>query len=108
MKSRTDQINTSPQEADHITRELELVYTELGKLSADSFSDGSSYYFNSFGIMKSFWDHASLTMGGIIGAISESSNIYEETEIEVHMSNMPPELDTWGWRRLLQERNSGC
>jgi hypothetical protein len=106
MKSRTDQINTSPQDSDHITRELELVYKELGKLTADSFNDDSSYYFNSFGIMKSFWDHASLTLGGIIGAISQSSNIYEETEIEINTDTMPLELDTWGWRRLLQNSES--
>ncbi len=101
MKNRTDQLNTSPQELDYITRELELVYKELEKITYDSFKDGSPYYFNSYSIMKSFWDHGNLNLGGIIGAINNDTNIYQETEISITNDTLPPYLSSWNFLRLL-------
>ena len=109
MKSTISQLTPVVMDQDYNSKELELVYKELLNLNANDLKedDLGSYYFKSYGLMQSFWDHANQNLGNIISAM-DNADIYEEKVVKITTESMPPELDTWHFQRLLWAHKSGC
>ena len=89
-------------ENDNVNQNIELCYKELEYLCdvGTDFGADNLYYPRFFALLKCFWDHAHLTLGGIMTTLD--SNAFDaETNVDITKSVLPEHLDTWNFDRVL-------
>ena len=91
---------------DNINIEIELVLEELNKLNTKNFNNEEYYYPSSFGLLKSFWDHAHLTLGGIMETLTD--DMFEKvSDVKLPLGVLPSYMSTWGFTSVLSRGHDG-
>ena len=102
MKNTISKAQMRTVNQDNVNREIELVLNEIKKVKSTDFSKVEYYYPPFFSLLKSFWDHAHLTLGGIMETLTD--DMFETvSDINLPLGVLPSYMSTWGMKSVRQQ-----
>ena len=107
MKNTISKAQMRTINQDNVNREIELILNEMKKVKSTDFSKVEYYYPPFYSLLESFWDHAHLTLGGIMETLTD--DMFETvSDVNLPLGVLPSYMSTWGMESVRQSRSQNA